>query len=355
MIPKSIAAIRPSGSANRLPWWRSAWKKPSTTAWRRKARTRIAASASQSWPAATKRVAVVELDPVEPFQRQHPPRGAPPVDVGNVIAGLGDHIFLKLAGRGRLALEVELARGPLLEMGDDQARAEPLGFAAIGFDMRRGPFVGFDRLGEFLLDARAQHLDRDIAAFGRDRAVDLGDRGGADRHFVELGIEAFERRSERAFRSSARIERERGGGKLVLQLRQVRLRPHRRRGRGGSTGVWPSLIAGRPDFLQRRGIIGRRRAARAPKRAMRASRRTWGGVAGSCSMPVQRAMPRQRPAPFEQPPQMGRRARGQIFQPLWIVTSPPSIGSARARTKPASAIIRAKASGRGKRRMLSTR
>ena len=69
------------------------------------------------------RLAVVELDPVEPFERQHPPRGAAPVDLGHVIAGLGDHILAQLGGRGGLALEVELARGPLPEMGDDQARA----------------------------------------------------------------------------------------------------------------------------------------------------------------------------------------------------------------------------------------
>ena len=76
------------------------------------------------------RVAVVELDPVEPFERQHPPRGAPPVDLGHVEAGLGDHILAQLGGRGGLALEVELARGPLPEMGDDQPRAQPLGLAA---------------------------------------------------------------------------------------------------------------------------------------------------------------------------------------------------------------------------------
>ena len=72
------------------------------------------------------RLAVVELDPVEPFERQHAPRGAPPVDLGNVIAGLGDHVLAQLGGRGGFALEVELARGPLLEMGDDEPRAEAL-------------------------------------------------------------------------------------------------------------------------------------------------------------------------------------------------------------------------------------
>ena len=101
------------------------------------------------------RIAVIELDSVEPFEGQHPPGGPPPVDLGNVIAGLGDHVLAQLGGRGAFALEVELARGPLPEMGDDQARPQALGFAAEPLDMRRGPLVGLDRLGEVFLDARA--------------------------------------------------------------------------------------------------------------------------------------------------------------------------------------------------------
>ena len=185
-------------------------------------------------PGRDQRVAVVELDPVEPFERQHPPRGAPPVDLGDVIAGLGDHILAQLGRRGGLALEVELARGPLAEMRDDQARPQSLGLAAVALDMRRGPFVGLDRPGEFLLDARAQHLDRDVAALGRHRAVDLGDRGGADRHLVELGEQAFERGSERCFRSpgeSRRRARAEGRPGAATDLRRPTARP----GRGGST------------------------------------------------------------------------------------------------------------------------
>jgi hypothetical protein len=53
--------------------------------------------------------------------------------------------------------------------------------------MGRRPFIGLDRARELLLDAGAQHLDRDLAALGRDRAVDLGDRGRADRLGIELG------------------------------------------------------------------------------------------------------------------------------------------------------------------------
>ena len=165
--------------------------------------TRVAASALAVLAGGDQRVAIVELDPVEPFERQHPARGSAPVDLGHVIAGLGDHILAQLGRRRGLALEVELARGPLAEMGDDQARAQPLGLAAVALDMGGGPFIGLDRLGEFFLDVRAEHLDRDLAALGRDRAMDLGDRRGADRDFVELGNKGCRAAPRTRSRSSA--------------------------------------------------------------------------------------------------------------------------------------------------------
>ena len=72
------------------------------------------------------RLAIVELDAVEPFERQHTPGGAAPVDLRNVVAGLGDHVLAQLGRRGGLALQVEFARGPLLELSDDQAWTKAL-------------------------------------------------------------------------------------------------------------------------------------------------------------------------------------------------------------------------------------
>ena len=122
----------------------------------------MAASAFTSWPAAISAVAVGELDAVDPFERQHPPRGAAPVDLGDEEAALGDQILAQLGGRGRLLPQVELALGPLPEGGDDQARPQPRRLAAHRLDLRRRPFVGLDRGGEILLDIGAQHLDRDL-------------------------------------------------------------------------------------------------------------------------------------------------------------------------------------------------
>src|SRR4051794_39326657 len=92
------------------------------------------------------RFAVVELDSVEPFEREHSPRGPAPVDFGYVIARLGDHILAQLRRRGCLSLKIELARCPDLELRDDQPRPKPFQLTAIGFGVSGRPFVGFDRL-----------------------------------------------------------------------------------------------------------------------------------------------------------------------------------------------------------------
>ena len=70
--------------------------------------------------------------------------------------------------------------------------------------------------------------------------------------------------------------------------------------------------------------------------------------------PGQRPVAGERAPPFEQPPDVDDRG-GQIFQPPWIATNPPRIGSTETFAKPASAIILAKAGIGGKRRIDSTR
>jgi len=139
-------------------------------------------------------LAIVEFDPVEPFERQHPPRGPAPIDLRHVITGLGDHVLPELGRRRGLSLEVELSRGPLLELRNNEPRPKPRRLAAEILDMCRRPFIGFDRPGELFLDPRSKNLDGDIAAIGCDRAVDLCDRSGPDRFLVEPGKQAVERR-----------------------------------------------------------------------------------------------------------------------------------------------------------------
>ena len=105
----------------------------------------MAASAWQVMAGGDQRVAVGELDAVDPFERQHAPRGAAPVDLGDEEAAFGDQVGAQFGGRGRLLPQVELAMGPLPEGGDDEARAQPRRLAAHPLDPRRRPFIGLDR------------------------------------------------------------------------------------------------------------------------------------------------------------------------------------------------------------------
>ena len=255
---------------------------------------------------------MAQLDPVEPFERQHAPRGPPPVDFGNVEAGLGDHIVAQLGRRGAFALEVELAPGPLLEMLDDEARAEPFEFAPGALDVERGPLVGFDRLGEFFLDPRAEHLDRDLAALGGDRMVDLGDRCGADGHLVEFAEQGFERSAERGL--DRRLDRREWlGRERILKLEEV--------GRGGiadQIGTGGQRLAqfdrGGADRLQRGGVIGIVGHARAEARDAGEAADEWRGQRIALD-PGQRPVAGKRAAPFEQPPDVDDERWSNAFQP----------------------------------------
>ena len=251
------------------------------------------------------RIAVVQFFAVEPLEGQHPPRGAPPVDFGHEEARLGDHVLAQLGGRRGLALEIELARRPLLEMGDDQPRPQSLEFAAAAFDMGGRPFVGLDRVGEFLFDSRSEHLDRDVAALGGHGAVDLGNRGGADRFGVEARIELIHWGLERGF--DRRLDRcERGRRQIVLELRKVFSRPVADQV-GARRQRLAELDRGRPDFLQRPGVIGSRRNLGREARDPRQPADLRRGQRIGLDAP-QRAMARERPPPFEQPPQMSDRS-----------------------------------------------
>ncbi len=181
-------------------------------------------------------------------------------------------------------------------MGDDEARAEPLRLAAVALDVRRRPFVGLDRAGEFVFDPRAEHLDGDVAAVGGDGAVDLRDRGRTDRLLPELGEQPLERHSERGF-DRLLDGGERRGRKVVLQLRQI-LRRALADQVGPGRQRLPELDRGGTDFLQRLRVIGGGRNVRSDTRNareppnLRRSHRVFLDA-------LQRAVPGERPAPFE--------------------------------------------------------
>ena len=297
------------------------------------------------------RGAVRQLDPVDPFDRQHAAGGTRPIDRRNDEIRLRGHAFGQFGRRRRLAREVQVPCGPALEGFDDEARLQACDLAAHRLDLRRGPFIGVDRAREILFHAGTQHLDRDDTAVGGARAMHLRDRRGTDRDFLDMREQRVERSAEAlAHHIAYRLERHRRDG--ILQPQQVA---------GGcladDIGAGGERLAqfdrGRPQRLKSVGVarhLGHTRAqpcqsqqAPQPQRRVRIT-----------LDPAQRTVTGQRSAPFQKPPGMDDR-RGQIFQPLWIATSPPSIGSTRVCTKPASPIMRSNAGISGKRRIDSIR
>ena len=141
-------------------------------------------------------------------------------------------------------------------------------------------------------------------------------------------------------------------GQAVLQHgKVVRGRLADQIGAGGERLA--ELDRGRADRLEGLGIAGHLRHPRAEagEPGQPAHRRRRVRIALDAA---QRAVPRQHPAPFQEPPDMGD-GTGQIFQPEWIATRPPRIGSAFTLRKPAASIMRAKPGMSGKRSIDSIR
>src|SRR6185437_7095670 len=110
------------------------------------------------------------------------------------------------------------------------------------------------------------------------------------------------------------------GRKLVLELREV---CHGLLTDEVGTGreCLAKLDGGRTDRDQCCSVVGRGRDSRSkPRNSHEASHRRRSERvfldAAQC------AVPSERPAPFQQTPQVGYGG-GQIFQPEWIVTNPP--------------------------------
>jgi hypothetical protein len=93
-MPQSTATRRPSASTKRFPGCKSAWKNPSPIACRRKDWiSRIVTGGEQ-------RCAVGQRDAVDPFDREHAPRRALPIDGGHAKIEIVLGVFGKL-GKGR--------------------------------------------------------------------------------------------------------------------------------------------------------------------------------------------------------------------------------------------------------------
>ena len=181
--------------------------------------------------------------------------------------------------------------------------------------------------------------------------MDLRDRGGADGDFIDSAEQCLDRRLEsffnrfldrrkRRWRERILKPEEVGGGSLADEIgtRRERL---------------AELDRGGTDRLQRGGIVGDFGLAESEARGAQQAADVGGGERIALD-PLQRAVAGQRAAPAEKSPQMRDRV-GQIFQPPWMATRPPRIGSTLVEAKPASSIIARNAAMRGERRIDSTR
>ena len=262
-------------------------------------------------PGRADRFCVADLDSVDPVDGHDPAIGAVPVDPGYFVALGADHVLGQLRRACRLAAQVELAIGPALEIGNHQPRAQAHGFAAHRLDMRCSPLVGLDIARELFAHTRAQHLDRDLPAIGRDGAVNLRDRGRADGHRVEFAIEVLQRLLEARFDAGADLV-EAYRGQVVLQGQQIadRILADEVGPRGQRL---PQLDRGGADVAKGARIVGllRLHRAEAGNPGKPFDRRGRIGVALD---PAQRAVPRQCAAPFEKPPDMRRRT-SQVARP----------------------------------------
>ena len=311
------------------------------------------------------RIDVRNLDAVDPFQRHHRAAGAVPVDGGDAVAGVAIHRAGQFRRACGLAAQVELAHCPALEVGDGQLRTQPRRLAAQRFQMRGGPFIGFDIAREILAHAGAQHLDRDIAALDRGPAMHLRDRGGAHRHRIDMRKELLQRAAQPLLDLGADVL-ERHRRQAVLQFQQIdRGLIADQIGAGGERLA--ELDRRRTDRAKGAGVIGHLGNAGAQPRDAEQAADLGRGLRRGLQT-FERSMPRKDAAPCQEPQDM--RTRGchcadaptprdvlahHAFHPLWIATAPPRIGSTLVDTNPASLIICSNTGGLGKRRIDSAR
>jgi len=259
-------------------------------------------------PARAQFIDAAYLDPVDPFDGHHPAIGAIPVDIRDAVAGDARHLLGKFARRGGLASQIEFGICPALEIGDGETRAQAARFTAHCFDMGSRPFIGRDVAREFLADAGAQHLDRDLAAIGGDALVHLRDARRADWHRINLGEQVFDRLAEARFDSRLDL-REWHRRQRILQGQQIirRFLAHQIR---TSREALPQLDRRRANRAERPGIVagaalsGQRGE---PCKAHQLAQR--GGRVGIILDPHQRAPPGERHAPARKAGKVRYRAR----------------------------------------------
>ena len=144
------------------------------------------------------RLDVVEREPAEPFHHQHPLGDEGRMRTRNdhgALVRLREHVRDVEHVLGFEA-EIELLDDRLREQFDQRGRIGQRGDGDPADELRREPRERGDVVAEELRDPRSLHLDHDLLAGDKTGSMDLRDRRGRDRRFVEPLEEVAQRGPE---------------------------------------------------------------------------------------------------------------------------------------------------------------
>ena len=166
MMPKSTGTRSPLASTKMLPGCMSAWKKPSRNTCLKKLSAARGEDLVGIEAGRDQRGALVGGDAADPLERQHPARGALPVDPRHAEALVAGEVLGELGGGRGLEAQVHLEPGPEREGLDHLDRLEAAVAGLQALDPGREPGEEVEVARHLALDAGPQHLDRDLLARG---------------------------------------------------------------------------------------------------------------------------------------------------------------------------------------------
>ena len=155
----------------------SAWKKPSRNTCVKKISTPARASAGMSMPFSLQGVDLRDRRAAHALHHHHALRAQVPVHRGHEEQRRAGEVAAELARVRRFAHQIELVVEVARELGHHLARLEAAAFGPPALGERRAGLEQREVAGDRRLDARAQHLDRDLGAVVQPAEMHLGDRG----------------------------------------------------------------------------------------------------------------------------------------------------------------------------------
>ena len=176
-----------------------------------------------------------QRDPVDPFEREHFPRRAVPVDRRDPEVRVARDIFAEFARGGGLEPEIHLHAHRAGQRIDDLDELEAPRLGKMAFGETRGKIHVRQITPEKVHDPRPQHLDRDGAfavGVAYPGAMDLRDRGRRHR-FAEFAENRIDRLAESRLHRRDRVGA-RKRGHAVLQHFEIGAPPPDRRCRRAS-------------------------------------------------------------------------------------------------------------------------